>query len=117
MRENLLGIILLALLIGCGNTFAQKEEGTSNEEFSDIKTPADYTRQVDRRRGVITIKADQAKYVPGDHFADWHWQETLFRAGSYFVALNYNSKRSKLGVRANIGDCLLYTSPSPRDRG
>lgn len=117
MRKRQFSIWLFVLFTLGGFTPARSQEQSDAEVFKDLslsKGPAQYTREVDRRRGVISLSAKQAQYVPGDHYANWLWDETKFRAGSYYVQLNYHSKRTKLGVQARIGQLDTVKGYAPR---
>ena len=91
--------------------------GTPPDPFAGIeleKTAKDYPRKVDRSRGIFSLTADKGKYVPGDHFAHWHWTAKPSRWGNYFVAIEYTSNRTKLGVQVRVGDLAPLKSYAPR---
>ena len=87
-------------------------------------------RYVERAQRLLAICDQHSVLKPGDRIVElgtgWlHWEATVLRlfndieATLYDVSDNrligpYREWLAELGLRV---DCLLYTSPSPRDRG
>jgi hypothetical protein len=97
----------LFLFLFFGTALAADETNLPPDPFTDLvvnpKAP-EYAVEVDRNRGVLTLNSADGQYVPGDHFAHWHWTAKPVRWGKYFVILKYLSTRSKLGVQVKVGD-------------
>ena len=56
-----------------------------------------------------------AKWVPQMRGTDQIFQEIVRRNGVKYTALTPNLKGFENALHAKVDDCLLYTSPSPRD--
>lgn len=108
---------LLALLV-TSVVFAEEKAGETNlppDPFGDleeIKEAADYPVELDRTRGTFLIDAEDGKYQPGSHFANWFWTMEAERWGNYYVGLLYESSRPKLGVQVKIGEEVLKSYAS-----
>lgn len=99
------------------NAQSQDTKQPDAEPFSELEAfrqPDQYPQEVDRRRGEIALESKAAKYVPGDHYANWHWEKKIIRSGTYYVALNYSSKRTKLGIQLRVDDIPPVKSYAPR---
>ncbi len=112
-------LLFFSLLFSVATIQAQ-EAGTSNlppDPFGDLapveKVP-DFAMKVDRTRGSFTLLAKDGTYLPGSHFANWHWQLKLERWGNYYAGLLYDSVRPKLGVQLKIGSAGVLKSYAPR---
>ena len=49
---------------------------------------------------------------------DIHWYALAYVVGAYLIYFHMLSTREKFGINLDnekVSDCLLYTSPSPRD--
>ena len=112
--------LVLALALSFVGFFANLPAEETNlpadpfKDIDDVKLAADYTKKVDRSRGTFTLLSDKGQYVPGSHFAHWHWKTSPERWGNYFVALKYVSNRTKLGVQVKVGDLPAVKSYAPR---
>ncbi|MDF1751611.1 MAG: hypothetical protein P1U89_02430 [Verrucomicrobiales bacterium] len=107
------------LIAGLSLSFLSAQELTNlpPDPFGDIEvaeTAPDYAVEVDRNRGAFTLDAEDGEYVPGDHFAHWHWKAKPGRWGKFYVGLNYISNRTKLGVQVKFGDLAPVKSYAPR---
>ena len=51
--------------------------------------------EVDRKRGKLSVKAEDGTYTPGSHFANWNWKLKAPRWGKYYVQLRYTSVMPK----------------------
>lgn len=83
-------------------------------KIDDVQAPPEYPEEVDRDRGAFELDASDGEYVPGDHFAHWHWKAKPSRWGSFYVGLKYTSKRTKLGVQVRVGELPPVKSYAPR---
>ena len=67
---------------------------------------------------------DQMKKIYGDNVLDWNFEDTGRGDGTSYLNYEYEKWENKDEVKETFDklftqskDCLLYTSPSPRDRG
>lgn len=111
--------LILGLLITTSIAFSQ-EVAPSNvppDPFGELEKQekaADFAMAVDRTRGTFTLDAKDGTYVPGSHFANWHWTMKLDRWGNYYAGLIYDSARPKLGVQLKVGADAILKSYAPR---
>lgn len=112
--------LLLFPLLLSASTIRAQESGATNippDPFGDLaaieKVP-DFAMKVDRTRGTFTLDAKDGTYLPGSHFANWHWQLKLERWGNYYAGLIYESVRPKLGVQLKVGSEGVLKSYAPR---
>jgi len=111
-----------ALLLASFPAAAEKKPAATNvpaDPFESLEIdpkPADYAMEVDRERGMLSVKAEDGTYTPGSHFANWHWKMEAPRWGKYFVQLRYTSSMPKLGIQVKIGDNVVK-SYAPRSGG
>jgi hypothetical protein len=122
------GLIALAAVFVLDSTLAAQEAATEAsaaatnlppDPFANIESPPEasaYQMDVDRSRGVITVKADDGTYQEGSHFAHWSWKVDAKRWGRYFVKLRYTSSAAKIGVQVKLGDQMVK-SYAPRTGG
>lgn len=110
--------LALFLLVGISFSVVVAEEtNLPPDPFANLdveETAPEYTEEVDRSRGSFSLDAKEGSYVPGDHFAHWHWKAKPGRWGKYYVGLNYTSNRTKLGVQVKVGDLPPVKSYAPR---
>ncbi|MCH1407576.1 MAG: hypothetical protein L7V87_00955 [Verrucomicrobiales bacterium] len=108
----------LLAFFSCSLTLAEEKAGKSNlppdpfSELGEIVSAPDYPVEVDRTRGSFVIDAEEGKYQPGSHFANWFWTMKAERWGNYFVGLLYESARPKLGIQVKIGEEVLKSYAS-----
>ncbi len=112
-------LLFSILLFGGLSVFSAKAEDSTipDDPFGEVGglvAPADYPEPVDRERGRFILDAADGTYVPGDHFANWHWTANPTRWGNYYVGLRYRSNRTKLGVQIKVGDLAPVKSYAPR---
>lgn len=97
----------------------EKASNLPPDPFANIESPPEakpYTMDVDRSRGMVSVKAEDGTYQEGSHFAHWTWKIDAKRWGRYFVKLRYTSSTAKLGVQVKIGDQTVK-SYAPRTGG
>ncbi|MDA9924891.1 hypothetical protein N9E25_16340, partial [Verrucomicrobiales bacterium] len=108
----------LLAVFSCSLALAEEKAGKSNlppdpfSELGEIVSAPDYPVEVDRTRGSFVIDAEEGKYQPGSHFANWFWTMKAERWGNYFVGLLYESSRPKLGIQVKIGEEVLKSYAS-----
>jgi hypothetical protein len=74
--------------------------GLDLTEYKEPKAPA-----LDRDRGVIKLRLEDAVYIKGDHSGRWNWPSfTPDRWGAYDVEITYVSTLPKMGIQFFIGD-------------
>jgi len=112
-------LLLFPLLLSVSFLQGQDTEKTNvpPDPFGGLeveeKAP-DFTMEVDRTRGTFTLDAKDGTYLPGSHFANWHWNMKLERWGHYYAGLIYDSARPKLGVQLKVGEEGILKSYAPR---
>ena len=116
---------MLPLFLAAGFLRAQEDKSPDSatnlpaDPFKNIKTSPkakNYSMEVDRKRGSISIPAKEGKYQEGSHFANWNWTMNAKRWGRYYVQLRYTSMLPKLGVQVKVGDSVVK-SYAPRTGG
>jgi len=83
-------------------------------EFETAEKAPEYSREVDRSRGSITLEADGGEYRAGSHFGNWYWTMEAPRSGHYLVGLLYESTSSKLGIQIKVGEEAVLKGYAPR---
>ena len=119
MSRFALGLTAFSLLLLC-STHAEEAVGVPPDPFKDLVDTPDipgYPIELDRSRGSFVLTADEGNYVPGSHFAHWHWKANAERWGNYFVGIEYASKQPKLGVQVRVGEEAVLKGYAPRNGG
>lgn len=112
--------LLLFPLLFSVSILRGQEAGTNQvptDPFGDLVTEEkapDFAMKVDRTRGAFTLEAKDGTYLPGSHFANWHWNMKLERCGNYYAGLIYDSVRPKLGIQLKVGEEGVLKSYAPR---
>lgn len=119
LAAAVLALLALATAARAQDAAETTEKPTPADPFGDVKSAPEakpYSVDVDRTRGVITVKAEDGTYQEGSHFAHWMWRLNAPRWGRYFVRLRYTSTSAKIGVQVKIGEQVVK-SYAPRSGG
>ena len=86
--------------------YGKKESGGSVEIMLE--------RIMENNKALVQIKSGRSPRIGSSIFIDKYSVQCIDRKDNFFII---QFEQSPLSIFNSIGHCLLYTSPSPRDRG